>query len=71
MEGGKPEVEPVDVQDRPFIGDLAVSEEGADDVDVFPESRDGFFVGDAVLALDLDLVAGAEAQDESALGKVV
>ena len=69
VEGGKPEVEPVDVQDFALVGDLAVPEEGADDVDVFPEPGNGEVVRDAVLTLDLDLVARAEAQDESALEK--
>ena len=61
----------MDVQGVAPVGDLAVSKEGADDVDVFAESGDGEVVGDAVLALDLDLMTGPEPQDETAIGEVV
>ena len=54
-----------------LVGNLTVSEEGSDYVDIFTEPRDGQFVGDAVLTLHLYLVAGPEAQDEPAPGEVV
>ena len=58
MEGGEPEVEVAYVQGFALVGDLAIAEEGADDVDVITESGDGEGVGYAVLTLYLDLMAG-------------
>ena len=71
VKGGEPEVEVADVQGFALVGYLAIAEEGADDVDVLAESGDGEGVGDAVLALNLDLMAGPETQDETTVGEVV
>ena len=66
--GLEPEDELFDVVDLPLIRHLTVPQEGADDVDALPHALDRPGEGQAVLRLDLDLVAGAQAQYESAVG---
>ena len=67
----KPQVEPLDVERPPTVGDLPISEQGADDLDTLPQARYGIGKGEAMLGFHLYLVARAQTQDEAAAREVV
>jgi len=52
-------------------GDRAVAQQRANHLDGFTHSRYRLGVVDAVLDFDLDLVAGAKAEHEAAVGKMI
>ena len=67
----EPEIKACDRDGFPFVGDHAIPQQGANNLDAVAHPLDWLAVGEAVLRPHLDAMARSQAQDKTLVGEMV